>query len=109
MENKTGGSKHDQDKPPLGLIDRTFLWGLARVLAFGAKKYSAHNWRLGITTDRLYDALQRHVTAWNDGEDIDAESGLHHLDHAACELMFLRWTIEKKPELDKRHSRKDSA
>lgn len=98
----SGGDKFDTGKPRLGLIDTIFLWGLARVLTFGAQKYAAHNWRKGIECDRLYDALQRHLTAWNAGEDIDAESGLNHLDHAACELMFLRWTVENRQDLDTR-------
>ena len=60
----------------------------------GAKdwaKYSAGNWATGGGFDhsRLYGALQRHLTAYWSGEDIDAESGNCHLDHAACMLAFL--------------------
>lgn len=100
---KASGVKHDQGKPRLGLIATKFLWGLARVLTFGAIKYEAHNWRKGFAYSRLYDALQRHLTAWNDGEDLDPESGLNHLDHAACELMFLREMVEARPDLDDRY------
>lgn len=97
------GIKHDTGKPRLGLISTVFMWGLGHVLTFGARKYAAHNWRKGFVYSRLYDALQRHLTAWNDGEDIDAESGMNHLDHAACELMFLREMVERHPELDDRY------
>ena len=35
------------------------------------------------------DALQRHLWAWKEGEQMDTESGKHHLAHALCCLMFL--------------------
>lgn len=102
-KNKTVATKHDGGKPMMGLISSKFLIGLAKVLTFGAGKYAAHNWRKGFVLSRPYDALQRHLTAWNDGEDLDPESGLNHLDHAACELMFLRELAETHPELDDRY------
>lgn len=96
------GIKNDQQKPRMDLIDPSFQRVLASVLTHGAEKYAAHNWRNGIDASRLYGALQRHLNAFWDGEDIDPESGLHHLGHAACELMFLYWTVEEKPEHDDR-------
>jgi hypothetical protein len=87
--NNEAAVKHDDGKPPLGLVDRTMLWGMAKVLAIGAKKYGRDNWRKGMNWSRPYDALQRHLTAWWDGENADTESGLSHLFHAACEAMFL--------------------
>ena len=37
------------------------------------------------------DCLLRHLFKWwYLGEDIDPESGEHHLDHAFCNLMMLR-------------------
>lgn len=94
--------KHDVGKPQMGLISSIFLVGLANVLTFGAKKYAAHNWRKGFNLSRPYDALQRHLVAWNAGEDMDPESGLPHLDHAACELMFLRELSKTHQKLDDR-------
>lgn len=95
--------KFDGEKPQHGLISSTFLTVLAKVLTFGAKKYASHNWRKGFETSRLYDSIQRHLVAWNDGEDLDPESGLPHLAHAACGLMFLTEQMEVKPELDNRY------
>lgn len=99
----SGGTKHDIGKPMMGLISGVFLVGLAKVLTFGARKYAAHNWRKGIALSRAYDALQRHMVAFWDGEDLDQESGLPHLDHAACELMFIRETWERRKDLDDRY------
>lgn len=98
--------KYDGEKPKHGLISSKFLDGLARVLTFGAKKYAAHNWRKGFDSSRLYDSIQRHLTAWNDGEDTDPESGLPHLAHAACGLMFLSEQMITRPDLDDRYKLK---
>lgn len=98
-----GGTKNDLGKPQIGLLSSRWLRGTADVLGFGLIKYGAHNWRKGIKSSRLYDALQRHMLAWNDGEDIDPESGLPHLYHASCCLMFLAETMETQRHLDDRY------
>lgn len=101
--------KFDSEKPKMGLISSKFLEGLGITLTYGAIKYSAHNWRKGMATSRYYDALQRHLMAWNDGEDLDPESGLPHLYHAACCLMFLSETVETHPKMDDRYKREPGA
>jgi len=97
------GVKHDQGKPQMGLMSPIFLEGLAKVLTFGAKKYAAHNWRKGLQHSRVYDALQRHLWVYWNGEETDPESGESHLDHAACCLMFLRELSVTHPKLDDRY------
>lgn len=82
------GTKLDSGKPRMSLIDASFLFGMARVLTFGAGKYGPHNWRGGIEMDRLLDAAFRHLNAFNDGIDVDEETGESHLFHAACCLMM---------------------
>lgn len=83
------GTKHDIDKARMDLLSRASLVEIAKVLSFGAKKYGDHNWREGFAWSRLYGAALRHLLAHMDGEDKDPESGLSHLAHAACTLMFL--------------------
>lgn len=83
------GTKHDQGKPQLGLIDGDFLIGMGEVLTFGANKYGKHNWRNGIHTSRLVDATLRHFVSYMRGVDLDEESGMEHLYHAACCIMML--------------------
>lgn len=97
------GTKHDGDKPRMDLLDTLALQGLADVLTFGAKKYASHNWRNGITYSRLIAASFRHLAAVNNGEDIDPESGLLHIDHLACCAMFLsNYMHAGRKELDDR-------
>lgn len=98
----TGGIKHDQEKPPIELVDSEFLEELSAVLGFGARKYDRHNWRNGLHYSRLIGAAYRHLGAINRGEDIDPESGLSHTGHLACCIMFLSWMMKHHPELDDR-------
>lgn len=86
----TTGMKFDQDKPEYGLLPPKALLETVKVLTFGAKKYARDNWRFVEEGERRYfDALQRHLWAWKAGEVLDKESGLPHLAHAMCCLMFL--------------------
>jgi hypothetical protein len=97
------GTKHDQGKARMSLLDSSWLLGVAEVLTFGEKKYAANNWRKGISVSRLMDAAARHQAAFNDGEDLDPESGKGHLYHASCCLMFASWMIKNRPDLDDRY------
>lgn len=101
-----GPAKFDGDKLRLELIPPEFLQATARGLGYGAKKYAPGNWATGKGLDhsRLYGALQRHLTAYWSGEDVDAESGNCHLDHAACMLAFLIAGRERKLGEDDRVS-----
>jgi hypothetical protein len=96
--------KHDQGKALVHLIDPLFINQLAAVLAFGAEKYKAWNWAKGtFDHSRLYNAAMRHLMAHWAGEDIDPESGLPHLAHAACNLMFLTRYVYSELGQDDRH------
>lgn len=90
------GTKNDQGKPTYDLIAPDFLDGIATVLEFGARKYEAHNWAKGIKYSRFFSAMMRHLWAFWRGEALDEETGLHHLYHAACCLMFLSHYEHKK-------------
>lgn len=96
------GTKHDQDKPKVELLDPLALEGLAAVLTFGAKKYAAHNWRGGLSYSRLLGAALRHTFAILRGEDNDPESGLPHVDHLGCCWMFLSNMMKTRSDLDDR-------
>ena len=97
------GLKFDSDKLPLHLLSTEAMNQTATVLAFGAEKYAAHNWRKGFVWSRPLAAAMRHITAFNAGEDKDPESGLSHLAHAACCIMFLLEFEKTHKELDDRY------
>lgn len=83
--------KHDQVKPDYSLLPLADLEGLVSVLAYGAKKYTRNNWKQGGGHDpnRLIAACLRHLAAYQEGQLVDEESGLSHISHAACNLVFL--------------------
>lgn len=83
------GVKYDAEKPRLDLLSTLALEEIAKVMAFGAQKYAAHNWRLGMSWSRLLRAGIGHLFAFMRGEDRDPETGLSHLAHAGCCVMFL--------------------
>lgn len=86
----TQGRKDDAGKPMYRLIPTRGLACIVNVLTFGAQKYDPGNWKdVPNARDRYADAMLRHIFAWLDGEILDPESGLHHLGHAGCCLLFL--------------------
>lgn len=97
-----GAIKHDTGKPGMNLLSREALEQIALVMDFGKEKYAAHNWRQGFAWSRPLSAALRHIMAFNDGEDKDPESGLSHLAHAACCIMFLLEFEKTHKELDDR-------
>lgn len=88
------GKKFDQEKTQYHLMPLNALELINRVLMHGANKYGANNWQQVEGWEyRYYNAALRHLLQWQAGEKVDAESGISHLAHAICSLMFL---IEKE-------------
>ncbi len=87
----TQPQKFDGQKVMLQLLPVDALEEIGRVLTFGAVKYAPGNWATGkgFAWSRLFGGLLRHLFAWARGEDKDPESGLSHLAHAGCMLLFL--------------------
>ncbi len=73
-------------KPPLHLIPPAAEITESLVMALGAEKYGAFNWRSANIRASIYvAAARRHLLQWFDGQDDDPESGVSHLAHArAC-------------------------
>lgn len=103
VTSNTGGQK-GQKTARFDLIDWRFLWELATVCGFGAKKYDDDNWRKGYDWRLSYGAMQRHQAQFWNGERNDEESGLHHLAHAAwhCMVLFVFSSLERYAKFDTR-------
>lgn len=84
----TGGEK-GRKQAELGSVDPLALLTLAEVSGFGARKYAAFNYLKGYDWSLSFNALQRHALAFWNGEDIDEESGLPHMGHAAWHALAL--------------------
>jgi hypothetical protein len=83
--------KYDEGKTDWSLLPPEVMAGIIDVLMHGAAKYSPTNWKKGTKWSRYYNAALRHITAFWLREDLDPESKCHHLDHALCCLVFLRY------------------
>lgn len=83
--------KADGGKARPDLLPFSALESVSQVLAFGAVKYGPHNWRRGngLAYSRLLGAALRHLFAFARREENDPETGLPHLAHAACCILFL--------------------
>jgi hypothetical protein len=94
--------KHDQDKPRFDLIPPNALNEVAKVLTYGARKYDDENWHRTTSQRRYFAAAMRHMWAWLAGSDGDPETGISHLAHAACCLLFMIELQGIKPDSDDR-------
>jgi hypothetical protein len=104
VEMTIEGAKHfDEGKEPLDQLPTESLMEIAKVMAMGEKKYGRNNWTKGMDWHKLIGSTLRHVMKFNMGEDIDKESGLSHLAHAACDIMFLQWYVINKKGTDTRY------
>ncbi len=100
---ESSGVKDDDGKDPWHLIEWGALQEAAKVLAYGADKYSPRNWESGLLYSRYFSATIRHLTAWWRGEDLDSETRLHHLAHALCCVMFLlAYSLRNRHDIDDR-------
>lgn len=99
----TGGQKGVKPQR-YDLLPKPFLDGVAEVLAFGAEKYDAHNWRKGYEWSKSYDALQRHATQFWAGEDTDPEMGTPHLASVIFHAMALLVFMDEHPDYDDRYT-----
>jgi len=92
-EQPAAGRKFDGDKARVDLLVDgcpKALMAISDVLTHGAKKYDDHNWKVVPNGPQRYKAaMMRHILAHASGESVDSETGISHLAHAACCVMFM--------------------
>lgn len=81
--------RYNKGKLQYSMLDLTKLAECVKVLEFGKQKYARDNWKKGLPTSEILDSLMRHLSAIQNGEVIDPESGLSHLGHLQCNALFL--------------------
>jgi hypothetical protein len=82
------GMKFDNGKPDYSLLPFAAVDEVVKVLTYGAAKYDRFNWEK-IEAVRYQAATMRHFSTHMQGEKIDPESGISHLAHAICSLLYL--------------------
>lgn len=88
VDPNTGGEK-GQKQAQLGALDPITLLRIAEVAGFGMDKYARYNFMKGYAWSLSFDALERHLLQFWSGEDLDEESGLPHVAHAAWHCLTL--------------------
>lgn len=79
-------------KAPMACVSAAVTAELGLAMLEGALKYGRHNYRQApIRASVYFDALARHMRSWwDEGEDIDPDSGLSHITKAIATLTVLR-------------------
>lgn len=96
--DSTAAVKFDTGKSDYSLLPWDALDEVVKVMEYGKTKYSAHNWSCGagFKYSRVFNATMRHLLAFMRGEDKDPETGLSHIAHCACNVLFLLHFIKFK-------------
>lgn len=99
--SRTGGEKGVKLER-FDLIPVEALTKLATHYGIGAEKYDDNQWRKGYEWSKSYAALQRHLTAFWGGEDIDPETGSPHMAAVAWHAFTLMTFMDEYPDFDDR-------
>ena len=91
LKDPTKAARFNAGKPPLSymLEADVAMEGMCQVFEFGAKKYARNNWKKGLDVNEIMDSMLRHLISYKNGEVLDADSGLPHVDHVTCNAVFL--------------------
>ena len=92
-------------KTRLDLLEPVAERAIADALAFGADKYGVRNYVKAPIEARVYvAAMKRHIDAWLEGEDVAADSGVHHLGHIGANVHVALAAIAAGSFVDDRHA-----
>lgn len=90
-------------KAPMEQLILSIFAGAARVMRTGAAKYGTRNWRREPISASTYEgALLRHFSEWQDGHDVDKDSGEHPFSHMIATCMIVLDAIEQGTFVDDR-------
>ena len=90
-------AKSDAGKPHPSFVPPAIIRSVMAVREYGNAKYhDPQNWKT-VEPERYHEAMLRHIlAAWEDPYSVDPESGLMHIEHAACNIAFLLSFKEEK-------------
>lgn len=84
------------NKPSISAIPPVAILILGQAMEVGRAKYGLFNWRdADVSVSTYYNAAQRHLMAYLDGQNRDPETNVHHLGHAmACLAIILDANVQ---------------
>lgn len=93
-ENKKSTNPKDAlgiKKVPFHCVPCGPLMEIGLAMMEGGRKYGTHNYRdMGTRASVYYNAAIRHLMDWWEGEDIDPDSGIHHVMKVAACMVVIR-------------------
>lgn len=90
--NEKGGMKYSKNKRKWIYFPFDAAGKIMDVMDYGSKKYNWNNWR-NVDVEEFLSAACRHLFAHILGKKYD-ESGLTHLNHCGCNILFAIWKEE---------------
>lgn len=90
------GGRKEAKLAKFSSIPPDIMWELAEHFGKGQEKYpndsdGTPNWMKGLDWELSVDALERHLTLWKMGEDVDPEFQDNHLISVIWHAIALRW------------------
>ena len=77
-------------KPSVSCIPPVAIFAMGQAMQSGADKYGAFNWRsTTVNASVYYNAVQRHLMAWWDGQESDPDTAASHLGHAMAGMALI--------------------
>ena len=104
MDPKTN-PKHTRGikKYPMSPVPAPVMGELGVAMLEGALKYGYYNFRnVDISASTYYDAANRHINSWWEGQDIDPDSGINHITKAIASLVLMRDAVMNDRLIDDR-------
>lgn len=101
--------RYNNGKPRFDLITPEAMFALAEHFRKGAEKYLDRQWEIGGPYCSVFASLQRHAWAWMNGEDIDEETGSHHMTAVAWNALALLTFYQREIGTDDRPSKAEKA
>jgi dATP/dGTP diphosphohydrolase len=106
MDEAAKAKTYDEGKAPLAYLPWEGVKEVALVQAYGHAKYKDfNNFRKGMEIGRNLSCAIRHIAAYQEGQDLDLESGRNHLAHAACRLLFVLQNLHDGVAIDDRYKK----
>lgn len=99
---KEQGLRFNEGKLRYDLLHPVAQEGIVKVLTRGATKYAPRNWEKGMSWLSVLASMKRHIALYEQGEDIDPETGQLHVDHIQCNAHFLSAYYKIAPQYDDR-------
>ena len=105
-ESKGGSLRYNKGKPQFSHLSPEFISDMMALMTKSSDKYGYLNWTKAQDVRTASDSLMRHFLKFQQGEDLDDESGYSHITHVAVNAMIIWQNLQDfGDEVDNRYSK----